>query len=67
MNAEMLKRVVRAISDGSQHDLQRLAKKIVDVERQTGHLKLADQLEAILNHLGHGELRIGLLVIAIGA
>ncbi len=49
MNADMLKRVVRAISDGSQHDLQRLAKKIVDLERRTGHLKLADQLEAILN------------------
>ena len=49
MNAEMLKRVVRAISDGSQNDLQRLAKKIVDIERRTGHLKLADQLESILN------------------
>ena len=49
MKAEMLKRVVRAISDGSQHDLERLAKKIVDLERQTGHLKLADQLESILN------------------
>jgi SpoVK/Ycf46/Vps4 family AAA+-type ATPase len=49
MNADMLKRVVRAISDGSQHDLQRLAKKIVDLERRTGHLKLADQLESILN------------------
>jgi SpoVK/Ycf46/Vps4 family AAA+-type ATPase len=49
MNADMLKRVVRAISDGSQHDLQRLAKKIVDLERRTGHLKLADQLDSILN------------------
>jgi len=48
MNADMLKRVVRAISDGSQTDLQRLAKKIVEIERRTGHLKLADQLEAIL-------------------
>ncbi len=49
MNADMLKRMVRAISDGSQNDLQRLAKKIVDAERRTGHIKLADQLEAILN------------------
>jgi SpoVK/Ycf46/Vps4 family AAA+-type ATPase len=49
MNADMLKRVVRAISDGSQHDLQRLAKRIVDLERQNGHIKLADQLDAILN------------------
>jgi SpoVK/Ycf46/Vps4 family AAA+-type ATPase len=49
MKADLLKRVVRAISDGSQRDLEQLAKKIVDVERQTGHVKLADQLEAILN------------------
>lgn len=49
MNADMLKRVVRAISDGSQRDLQELAKKIVDLERRTGHLKLAEQLESILN------------------
>jgi SpoVK/Ycf46/Vps4 family AAA+-type ATPase len=52
MKADLLKRVVRAISDGSQRDLERLAKKIVDVERQTGHVKLADQLEAILNQPG---------------
>jgi len=52
MNAEMLKRVVRAISDGSQIDLHRLAQKIVDLERRNGHVKLADQLEAILNQPG---------------
>jgi SpoVK/Ycf46/Vps4 family AAA+-type ATPase len=49
MKADMLKRVVRAISDGSQSDLQRLAKKIVDIERQSGHVKLAEELEAILS------------------
>jgi len=48
MNANILKRVVRAIADGSQSDLDRLADKIVDTERRTGHKKLADQLEAIL-------------------
>ncbi|MBB6146840.1 SpoVK/Ycf46/Vps4 family AAA+-type ATPase [Silvibacterium bohemicum] len=48
MNANILKRVVRAIADGSQNDLDRLATKIVQAERQTGHNKLADQLEAIL-------------------
>jgi len=48
MNANILKRVVRAIADGSQNDLDRLATKIVEAERQTGHNKLADQLEAIL-------------------
>lgn len=48
MNANILKRVVRAIADGSQNDLDRLAGKIIEAERQTGHTKLADQLEAIL-------------------
>lgn len=49
MNAEILKRVVRAIAEGSQGDLDRLAGKIVESERKTGHTKLAAQLEAILN------------------
>jgi SpoVK/Ycf46/Vps4 family AAA+-type ATPase len=40
--------VVRAIADGSQNDLDRLADKIVEAERRTGHKRLADQLEAIL-------------------
>jgi len=44
----MLKRVVRAIADGSQTDLERLADRIVDGERQAGHRSLADELEAIL-------------------
>jgi hypothetical protein len=48
MNADILKRVVRAIADGSQSDLDRLAGKIVEAERKTGHVRLADQLEAIL-------------------
>lgn len=48
MNADMLKRVVRAIVDGSQSDLDRLAGKIVEAERKTGHVRLAEQLEAIL-------------------
>lgn len=48
MNAEILKRVVRAIADGSQSDLSALAGKIVESERRLGHRKLADQLEAIL-------------------
>ena len=50
MNADILKRIVRAIADGSQGDLDQLARKIVDAERQTGHGKLADQLQAILSH-----------------
>ena len=48
MNADILKRVVRAIADGSQPDLDRLASKIVEAERKTGHVRLAEQLDAIL-------------------
>ena len=48
MNADILKRVVRAISEGAQTDLDRLAIKIVESERKTGHVRLADQLDAIL-------------------
>lgn len=48
MNADMLKRVVRAIADGSQGDLERLADKIVEQEKKSGHTRLAQQLEAIL-------------------
>lgn len=48
MNADILKRVVRAIADGSQGDLDRLASKIVEAERRTGHVRLAAQLEGIL-------------------
>lgn len=48
MNADILKRVVRAIANGSLADLDRLADKMVETERKTGHGKLADQLEAIL-------------------
>ncbi|ASN00801.1 ATP-binding protein [Xanthomonas citri pv. mangiferaeindicae] len=48
MNADILKRVVRAIADGSQSDLDRLAGKIVEAERKTGHVRLAEQLDAIL-------------------
>ena len=48
MNSDIMKRVVRAIADGSQNDLERLASKIVEAERQTGHRKLAEQLEGIL-------------------
>lgn len=49
MNADILKRVVRAIADGSQTDLDRLAVKIVEAERKSGHARLAEQLEGIIN------------------
>jgi SpoVK/Ycf46/Vps4 family AAA+-type ATPase len=49
MNADIIKRIVRAIADGSQSDLERLAHKVVEAERKSGHTRLADQLETILN------------------
>ena len=48
MRADILKRVMRAIADGSQTDLNRLAAKIVDAERSSGHVRLAEQLQSIL-------------------
>jgi SpoVK/Ycf46/Vps4 family AAA+-type ATPase len=63
MNANILKRVVRAIADGSQNDLDRLATAIVEAERRTGHTKLAAQLDAILKqpkarHNGNGHVPV---------
>ncbi len=48
MNADIIKRIVRAIADGSQNDLERLAQKVVEAERKSGHVRLADQLDTIL-------------------
>ena len=50
MNADILKRIVRAIVEESHDDLKRLARKVVDAERSSGHTKLADQLDTILKH-----------------
>ncbi len=52
MNADMLKRLVRAIAMESQDDLARLAGKIVDSERRRGHGRLAEELDAILSDTG---------------
>ena len=48
MNSDILKRIVRAIAEGSQGDLEQLAQTVVESERNVGHTKLADQLDAIL-------------------
>lgn len=48
MNAEIMKRMVRAIVDGSKSDLERLAQALVDAERKSGHRRLAEELAAIL-------------------
>lgn len=49
MNAELLKRIMRAIADGSQDDLEQLAAKVIDRERESGHSRLANQLEGIMS------------------
>lgn len=49
MNSDLLKRIMRAIADGSRDDLERLAQKVVESERKSGHTRLAEQLESILN------------------
>lgn len=49
MNADIIKRIVRAIAEGSQGDLDRLAKRIVEMERKTGHRRLAEELDTILS------------------
>jgi len=48
MNADILKRLVRAIGEGSQDDLNSLAKKVIEAERGSGHAKLAGELDKIL-------------------
>jgi SpoVK/Ycf46/Vps4 family AAA+-type ATPase len=48
MDSDIIKRVVRAIAERSQNDLERLAGKIIESERRVGHNKLADQLDVIL-------------------
>jgi SpoVK/Ycf46/Vps4 family AAA+-type ATPase len=47
MNADILKRLVRAIAEGAQGDLDSLAKKVIQSERETGHQKLAGELDKI--------------------
>jgi SpoVK/Ycf46/Vps4 family AAA+-type ATPase len=47
MNADILKRLVRAIAEGAQEDLDSLAKKVIQSERETGHQKLASELDRI--------------------
>ncbi len=49
MNADILKRLMRAIASGSAQDTERVARKVIDAERETGHTKLAASLQAILD------------------
>ena len=49
MNADILKRLVRAIAEGAYDDLTQLAKKAIQAERDTGHAKLAGELDKIFD------------------
>lgn len=49
MKADLTKRLFKAIASGSEKDMSRLCKKIIDEESIKGHTLLAKQLESILN------------------
>jgi SpoVK/Ycf46/Vps4 family AAA+-type ATPase len=49
VRATILKRIARAISDGSWEDLERLIHSIIEAERRSGHLKVAEQLQSIIS------------------
>lgn len=48
MNAALLKRLFRAIQSGSSRDLDLLCRKVVEEEKKAGHVRIADDLERIL-------------------
>ena len=58
MNAENLKRLFRAIADGSTENLRLVARATVDAERSGGHPRLADELSAILARAEGPRLRV---------
>lgn len=49
VNADILRRIVRAMAEGSQGDLDRLVHTVVESERKTGHTRLAAQLDSIIS------------------
>jgi SpoVK/Ycf46/Vps4 family AAA+-type ATPase len=49
MKADLLRRIMAAIANGSQCDLDRLARSIIEAERRLGHTKVAGQLQSIIN------------------
>ena len=48
MNADLLRRLIRAIASGKREDIGRMAEKAVEAERRRGHVRLAEELEHIL-------------------
>jgi hypothetical protein len=69
MTADLLKRLIRAIAEGSHPDLDSLALKIIEAERNSGHKILAESLTGLFkqakrvrsgNSLGSGRELTGL-------
>lgn len=48
MNSQLLKRLFRAIQSGSGPDVEILCRKVVEEEKKVGHLRVANELERIL-------------------
>lgn len=48
MNADLLKRLFKAINQENVDAIEKIASAIIDSEKNKGHLKLANQLEALL-------------------
>ena len=48
MNSALLKRLFRAIQSGSGPDMEVLCRKVVEEEKKVGHLRVAEDLERIL-------------------
>lgn len=55
MNSELLKRLFRAINDGSDSNIDKICKTIVEDAKRKKHNKLAEQLEEILKKKSGGE------------
>jgi SpoVK/Ycf46/Vps4 family AAA+-type ATPase len=51
MNASLMKRLFRAVSNGDQHDLYKIAQLIIEDEEKKGHHQLADDLKKTLKPL----------------
>jgi hypothetical protein len=48
MNATLMKRLFRAIQSGSDSDVETMCRKVIDREKEAGHVRVAEDLEQIL-------------------
>ncbi|MBX3448206.1 MAG: ATP-binding protein [Planctomycetaceae bacterium] len=54
MNAALMKRIVRAIAERSTDDLDALAELLIESERSSGHVRIAEQLESAFRSARQG-------------